>query len=106
MKITGYEYKTAETKNLEILGSHDTVVLLTNTQATKLASMLLNAIQNSLEDGSIPLTLTMNEPTIKGQKPTFSVMVNNLNWIEPQLHYAIVEGHEILVPDFEDDENV
>ena len=105
MKVKEYNYKTAKAENLEILGFHDTVVMITKEQAVKFASMLLSATENVNEDGNISLSLSMQEPIFKSKLPEFSITINGLSFISPKVHYAIVEGHEILSPVFEGDEN-
>lgn len=96
-----YKYTTAQTKDWELIGSHITVARIKKWQALELAQQLIASVANE-EDEEIRVHFQMDEPTREGDFPTVRLGFGHMNTVEAELHWAVIEGHELFVLDHEE----
>ena len=91
-----YLYSTVDTEKLELLGSHSTIATITKEQALELAQQLITASMDKDSD-DVRVDFEMKTPTRIGDFPELCLYFGSgLGWVEPKLHYAVVEGHHIF----------
>lgn len=103
MKKQTYKYNSVQTENLEILGSQNIIAKISAKDALSLIQQLAIAIQDPSEDGTIRFGFDMREPESKNEVPTLSLSFGHLGWIEPELHWALIEGHLIYSLDHDEE---
>lgn len=94
IQINEYDYTQIETQNLVLTGSHDTIATLTKDQALKLAQQLLGQIADS-DNENVRVFFEMKEPTSKNELPTLSMGFGSISFVNPKLHWAMIQGHLI-----------
>lgn len=90
-----YEYTTSEVEKLVIAGSHITVGTLTVNEALIFAKNLISAAQNPFDDGTVKIDFEMHQPEKLGDAPRLTLSTNEGGYLEPKLHWALIEGHSV-----------
>jgi len=91
-----YVYSTVDTEKLELLGSHSTIATITKEQALELAQRLITASMDK-DSEDVRVDFEMRYPTRIGDSPELCLYFGSgLGWVNPKLHWSMVEGHQIF----------
>jgi hypothetical protein len=91
-----YVYTTVDTEKLELLGSHSTIATITKEQALELAQRLITASMDK-DSEDVRVDFEMRYPTRIGDSPELCLIFGHgLGWVNPKLHWSMVEGHQIF----------
>jgi hypothetical protein len=96
VEMRKYVYSTADTQNLELLGSHSTIATITKEEALQLAQELIAcAMDKDSED--VRVDFEMKNPTRLGDSPELCLYFGSGlgSYVKPKLHWSMVEGHQI-----------
>ena len=95
VEMRKYVYNTADTEKLELLGDHSTIATITKEQALELAQQLISAaMDKEVED--VRVDFEMKHPSRIGDSPELTLYFGSgLGWVNPKLHWSMVEGHQI-----------
>jgi hypothetical protein len=96
VQMRKYVYSTVDTQNLEILGSHSTIATITKEEALQLAQDLIYCAMDK-DSKNVRVDFEMKNPTRIGDSPELCLYFGSGlgNFVKPQLHWAMVEGHQI-----------
>jgi hypothetical protein len=95
VKMRKYVYTTVDTENLELLGDHSTIATITKEQALELAQQLISAAMDK-DSKDVRVDFEMKHPSRIGDAPELTLYFGSgLGWVQPKLHWATVEGHQI-----------
>ena len=92
-----YVYRTIDTEKLELLGHHSTIATITKDEALELAQSLIIAAMDK-DSENVRVSFEMQNPIRIGDSPDLSLSFGNgLGfYVNPKLHWANVEGHQIF----------
>lgn len=90
-----YDYTTVETTNLEIVGWHDTIAVITKDEALEMAQSLISSAMNPNADNTVTVHFSLRDPYAKGKTPETVIAFGHDRHWKPKLHWATVEGHQI-----------
>lgn len=91
-----YVYRTTQyTDQFELTGRHNTVAFVTPDQALSMASALIEAARNPNEEGNVVISFDLEHPYRNDLAPEASLYFGNTGRYDLNLHWAMVEGHEI-----------
>ena len=91
-----YVYSTVDTEKLELLGNHSTIATITKEQALELAQQLITASMDK-DSEDVRVDFEMKHPTRIGDSPELCLYFGSgLGWVNPKLHWSMVEGHQIF----------
>ena len=91
-----YVYNTVDTEKLELVGSHSTIATITKEEALQLAQDLIHCAMDK-DSENVRVDFEMKNPTRIGESPELCLYFGSGlgNFVKPQLHWAMVEGHQI-----------
>lgn len=94
LEMRQYVYNTVDTEKLELLGSHSTIATITKEEALFLAQQLIDCAMNK-ETESVCVDFEMRNPIRMGEGPSLNLYFGSSGSVQPKLHWAMVEGHQI-----------
>lgn len=96
LEMRKYVYNTVDTNNLELLGDHSTIATITKEQALELAQQLITAAMDK-DSEDVRVDFEMKHPSRMGDSPELTLYFGSgLGWVNPKLHWSMVEGHQIF----------